>query len=143
MSWVKPRLRLAQWVLSEQFARPGSCCALVQPLYLGAVVMVEAMNEEEKQRMGSEKASCAGATGRHGERDQRERVCRCSSFFCAFIYHPGSRLRAETWLFGNRPKALMKAGREAQRVPGSRGPFVFQGYRLSLRRHIITQPCAG
>ena len=28
-------------VLSEWFPRPGGCCALVQPLYLGAVAMVE------------------------------------------------------------------------------------------------------
>lgn len=42
-------------VLSEGFPRPGSCCALVQPPYLGAVVMVEDMPEKKKQRMGSEK----------------------------------------------------------------------------------------
>lgn len=111
-------------VLSEGFPRPGSCCALVQSPYLGAVVMVEDMPEKKKQRMGSEKGrerSCAGATGRHREEEWRERVCRCSSLFCALIYHPGSSLSAETWLFGKWPKALMKACWEAQGVPGPQG----------------------
>lgn len=126
-------------LISEGFPRTGSCCALVQPLYLGAVMVVTDTHEKEKQRVGSEKGERAGAAGRHGE----GRVCRCSFFCCALIYSPGSSLNAETWLFGNRPKALMKAGREVQRVPGSQEPFVSQSYRLSLRRHIITQPCAG
>lgn len=126
-------------VLSEWFPRPRSCCALMQPLHLGAVMVVTDTHEKEKQKVGSEKGECAGAAGRHGE----GRVCRCSSFCCALIYSPGSSLNAETWLFGNRPKALMKAGGEVQHVPGSQEPFVSQSYRLSLRRHIITQPCAG
>lgn len=46
-----------------------------------------------------------------------------AAFFCALIYHPSSSLSAETGLFGNKPKALMKAGREAQRFPGSQGPL--------------------
>lgn len=39
-------------VLFECFVRPGSCCDLVQPLYLGIFMVVD---EEKRKRLESEK----------------------------------------------------------------------------------------
>lgn len=80
---------------------------------------------------------CTSATGRCWE-EQRKRFFKCISFFCALISHPGSSLGSET--------LPLVSWEQAQSFNDGRhswlsGPFVSQGYQLSLRRHIITQTC--
>lgn len=63
-----------------------------------------------------------------------------AAFLCSYL-HLWQQPQPDS-LSGSWPKALMTAGGRRS-VPGSQGPFVSEGYRLSLRRHIITQLRAG
>lgn len=50
------RAKIGAVVISEEFLRPESCCALVQSPHLRAVLMVEDTHEDQNQRMEVGKA---------------------------------------------------------------------------------------
>lgn len=60
-----------------------------------------------------------------------------AAFLCSYL-HLWQQPQPDS-LSGSWPKALMTR----HSAPGSQGPFVSEGYRLSLRRHIIAQLRAG
>lgn len=132
-SWVKPGLRLVQWWFLKSFwglkAAVLWCSLHTWGLYWWWKIHMRIKTKGWKW----ERLMCwCNRPAQGGEVEGKGLQMQLS---CTLIYHPGSRLSAETWLFGNWPKALMKAGRRRSVFVALGGPFLLRLSAFSEETH--------